>query len=496
MAQDMATISCEVGEIAEDHGKAGPSAVTGPASGGDVPHSIGVVKRILPAALGCFIEFYEFAIFSYLTEEITANFFAGHGGSLSTWAGFAMTFVFRPIGGAFFGSLADRFGRKPAMQLTLSFILFATLMQGLLPTFYCCGESWGWLGLALMLILRALQGLSCGGELTTAAVYITEISPRDRLGRNLMWVVPGAFGAWSFAGLVVFLCQKALDEEAMLRWGWRLPYLSTLVPGIIIFIARRYLEETPQFEDLAKAKVKHQAHLILECGSASNQAKAHKEKGPLLEVFANHKMSLLVGSLAAASMGSVDFCVAVYGPVLIRQQGHQIAPGTVSLGMMIKNLVPALLFPFTGMAIDRWGAGRMYGLATVLATLVPAAVLYWWAHCPASQAAASMLIGQFIIGLVSAVQISLYLWVVELFPVQVRVVGASVAYNIGLGIFGGMGPLICDAGGHLIAWDGLLSAPAAYNLVIGCLAVLACLGSRLLAKRGVMRVTHIREKPY
>merc|ERR1719277_2334312 len=141
-----------------------------------------VLSKILPAAAGSFIEFYEFAIFSYLSTDITGNFFAdGHGGSLGTWAGFAVTLAVRPLGGLFFGALGDRFGRKPAMQLTISLMLATTLLQGLLPSFYCCGEAWGWFGLVVLLLSRVLQGLSAGGELSCAAVYITEVSPHDRL---------------------------------------------------------------------------------------------------------------------------------------------------------------------------------------------------------------------------------------------------------------------------------------------------------------------------
>merc|ERR1711972_653910 len=142
-----------------------------------------------------------------------------------------------------------------AMQITIALMLTTTLLQGVLPSFYCCGEGWGWFGLMAMLLLRVLQGLSAGGELSTAAVYITEVSPRDRLGFNLSWIsLTGAFGAWSVASLVVFLFQSVLTEEQMMLWGWRLPYLTTIIPGIAVLLARGSLEETPDFEELLKSK--------------------------------------------------------------------------------------------------------------------------------------------------------------------------------------------------------------------------------------------------
>merc|ERR1719291_711739 len=99
-----------------------------------------------------------------------------------------------------------------------------------------------------------------------------------------------------------------------------------------------------------------------------------------------------------------------------------------------------------------------------------------------------MYAGQVMLGLCLALTTSVFLWTVELFPVQVRVTGVSVAYNIGVGIIGGMGPLISDAGNRMMDPQGLVSAPAAYTMFFGVVSLAACLGSRCLAKRGVMRV--------
>merc|ERR1712151_1115788 len=100
------------------------------------------------------------------------------------------------------------------------------------------------------------------------------------------------------------------------------------------------------------------------------------------------------------------------------------------------------------------------------------------------------------LGLCLALTTSIFLWIVELFPVQVRATGVSAANNIGVGIIGGMGPLISDAGNRAMDPKGLVSAPAAYTTFLGVVSLAACLGSRFLAKKGMMRVTHIREDPY
>merc|ERR1712232_35417 len=176
------------------------------------------------------------------------------------------------------------------------------------------------------------------------------------------------------------------------------------------------------------------------------------------------------------------------------QQDHGLPANVVTFSELMNYAIPALTAPAVGLLVDRWGAGRVYTLSVFLGgVVVPAPVLYWWAHVPGSQAIASIFIGQALLGLCLALQTSVYLWVVELFPVRVRVTGASVAYNIGVGICGGLGPLISDAGNKVVnPKDVIMSAPAIYTAAFGVLSLLACLGSRLLAKWGVMQVTHIR----
>lgn len=450
----------------------------------------GVLKKILPAAAGSFLEFYEFAIFSYMSKEITGNFFAdGHGGSLGTWAGFAITFAFRPIGGIFFGWIGDRFGRKPAMKLTIALMLGTTFVQGMLPTFYCCGESWGWLGLVLMLLCRVFQGMSAGGELSTAAVYITEVSPRKHLGLNLSWIsVTGAFGAWVVAALVVALCQTVFTEEDMLAWGWRLPYLSSVIPGLLIIIGRNSLEETAEFTESKQEKVQD--------AEAGTTAGASSAAASITEVIVKHRLAVLVGSLGCATFGAVSFVPSMYGVQFV-QKYDGLAGNVITLSELINYLIPALAAPLVGMLVDTWGAGRVLALSVFIGgILAPAPLLFWWAHVPPEQAVLSIFVGEAILGIALALMTAVYLWVVELFPVNVRVTGVSVAYNIGVGIFGGMGPLISDAGNRVMDPRALLSAPALYTTVIGILSFGAIMGSRMLAKRGLMTVTHIREHPY
>eukprot|EP00931_Biecheleriopsis_adriatica_P066731 TRINITY_DN4101_c0_g1_i1.p1 TRINITY_DN4101_c0_g1~~TRINITY_DN4101_c0_g1_i1.p1 ORF type:complete len:482 (+),score=67.73 TRINITY_DN4101_c0_g1_i1:88-1533(+) len=453
-----------------------------------------IFKKIIPAAGGSFIEWYDFAIYSYVSAYITGNFFSdGHGGSVATWFGFGLTFFFRPLGGAFFGWFADRLGRKPAMQLSIALMLFTTIAQGLLPTFYCCGDSWGWVGMIGLFICRALQGLSAGGEMSIAAAYIAEISPHDTLGFNLSWIsVAGNFLSYLVVSLVVVVFQTYFSAEFMQSWGWRLLFLSSLVPGLAVSVGRRYLQETPDFEELLKARIAN------ECSDAESGSLEKKSgsNGIWQELMANHKLALLIGSFGTASIGAVWYVVPTYGVQFIGQYNDLPANAT-TFSYCICYAVSLLFVPAVGKLIDVCGVGKIFALCAFTGcVVVPIPVFYWWTHVRQELAVSALYVGMAIIGLQGALTCSVYLWVVELFPVKVRTTGVSIAYNIGVGIFGGLGPVFADAANEFISPKGLMSAPVAFTFASGVLSLLALAAGHMLSKRGMLQLTHLRAFPY
>jgi MHS family proline/betaine transporter-like MFS transporter len=459
-----------------------------------------VLLKILPAAGGSFIEWYEFAIYSYVSTYITGNFFEGHGGSLATWAGFAVTFAFRPLGGATFGYIADAVGRAPAMQLTIVLMLVTTIAQGCLPTFHCCGGGWGWFGLVSLLICRALQGLSAGGELSTAAVYISEVSPARTLGLNLSWIsVSGTFGAWVVAALFIFILESFLTKDEMMSWGWRIPYITSVLPGALLIFARKYLTETEDFEDLVNAAIEKNQVSEAEMGNQTDNVESKTaaiKLSPLRDLCANHKLAVLMGSLGTAGIGAMWYVVPIYGISFI-QKYDDIAANSATLSAMICYLIPTLLAPFVGMLVDIWGTRKVHTLALFLGCVAtPIPLFYWWTHVPQSQATLAVFSGQVIVGLLEALTSAVYLWVIELFPVHVRSTGVSMAYNVGIGIFGGAGPLISDALQYAISPRGFISAPALYTLLTGIISLSAVLASHVLSRHGLLNLTHIRASPY
>merc|ERR1711920_980440 len=140
------------------------------------------------------------------------------------------------------------------------------------------------------------------------------------------------------------------------------------------------------------------------------------------------------------------------GGVQFIEQYNDLPPNATTISYAICYAVSLCLVPAVGKLIDAWGVGKTFMLCAFIGCLlVPSPVFYWWTHVPTAQAVSSLYIGMVLIGLQASLTCSVYLWVVELFPVKVRTTGVSVAYNLGVGIFGGLGPVISDAANDFIS---------------------------------------------
>uniref|UniRef100_A0A7S2JI09 Major facilitator superfamily (MFS) profile domain-containing protein n=1 Tax=Zooxanthella nutricula TaxID=1333877 RepID=A0A7S2JI09_9DINO len=243
---------------------------------------------------------------------------------------------------------------------------------------------------------------------------------------------------------------------------------------------------------MLKQEVDRQAANQLE--EAADEVESRDD--PLTELLGHHKMAVLIAALGTAGQSALGYVPPMYC-VQFMQDADEL-PGNVALfSQLLCFALAAALALFVGMLVDAWGACKVYTFALLAGCIVaPAPLLYWWAHVPQAVAVPAVLIGQAVLGLLLALSSSQYLWVVELFPARVRTTGVSVAYNIGVGVFGGLGPLISDAGGRLVSPRSLVSAPAAFTMLAGFASLAAIAGSHVLARRGVLRLTHIRASPY
>lgn len=240
-------------------------------------------KVIGASSMGTLIEWYDFFIFGSLAVVISTKFFSADNPTaafLSTLATFAAGFVVRPFGALFFGRLGDIIGRKYTFMATLVLMGGATFLIGCIPSY----ESIGFIAPLLVLILRLLQGLALGGEYGGAATYVAEHAPNGERGYWTSWIQTTATVGLFVSLLVILLTKTLLSEEQFDLWGWRVPFILSILMVYVSYLIRKNMDESPAFK---KAKDE---------GTTS--------KNPLKESFGNrYNMKFVLLALFGAVMG-------------------------------------------------------------------------------------------------------------------------------------------------------------------------------------------------
>jgi MFS family permease len=242
-----------------------------------------IFKVIGASSLGTLIEWYDFYIFGSLATIIGAKLFpadAGASALINTLAIFAAGFIVRPFGALVFGRLGDLIGRKYTFLLTLVLMGSSTFLIGLVPSY----EHIGYAAPILVLILRLVQGLALGGEYGGAATYVAEHAPVNKRGYFTSWIQTTATGGLFLSLGIIVLTKNLIGADGFADWGWRIPFLlSILLVGVSVYI-RLKMHESPMFSKL--------------------KSEGKVSKNPLKESFAhkaNFKMVLL--ALFGATMG-------------------------------------------------------------------------------------------------------------------------------------------------------------------------------------------------
>ena len=202
--------------------------------------------------LGNMLEFYEFGVYVEVTPQLTANFFDDYGDfghSFGVWFGFAVSFVVRPFGGALFGFIADKFGRRISIILSVAGMLTCTAGIGLLPTTGCCGAAAGVAGLVLLLLLKLCQGLFVGGEIVATMIFAVESAGPAHAATAAGLTLATASVGLIMAQLVVGVVETLTSDEQMLAWGWRVPFLLALPWGTaaVVLVSRQH--ESAEFAE-------------------------------------------------------------------------------------------------------------------------------------------------------------------------------------------------------------------------------------------------------
>jgi MFS family permease len=418
-------------------------------SGGARPHPLdaaqGIWKVITASSVGTMIEWYDFYIFGSLAAIISTQFFPGGSPTaafLKTLATFAVGFAVRPLGALVFGRIGDLIGRKFAFLATLLIMGGSTAAIGFLPGYSRIGVA----APIVLVVLRLLQGLALGGEYGGAAVYVAEHAPDGRRGFYTSFIQTTATLGLFLSLAVILLVRGAVGEDAFKVWGWRIPFVLSLLLVAISYYIRMRLRESPLFS------------ILKETGKTS--------KAPIQESFgtwARWKVFLVVLFGATAGQAVVWYTGQFYA-LLYLQTVLKVPLVTSYVIVAVALVLGAPLFIVFGSLSDRIGRKKIMMAGNLLAALlyIPiyhAMKLY---SSPVNAVALTALVFVQVV-FVTMVYGPIAAFLVEAFPAKIRYTSMSLPYHFGNGWFGGFLPIIATS---LVARTGNIYAGLAFPIVV------------------------------
>ena len=206
-------------------------------------------RTLLGAVSGHLIEWYDYGVYGFLAVYIGQAFFVTDNPAtslLASFGAFALSFFIRPLGGLFFGPLADKIGRRTTLVIVLTIMSGSTFLLGVLPTYASIGIA----APILLVLIRCLQGFSAGGEIGTITSFVSEYAGPGKRGYSTSWLMVTAVLGLLLGGAVANGLAWGIGEEAMQQWGWRIPFLIAAPMGAISMYIRLKLEDSPEFKAL------------------------------------------------------------------------------------------------------------------------------------------------------------------------------------------------------------------------------------------------------
>lgn len=395
-------------------------------------------KSVLVIVCGNVLEWYDFAIYGYFVSLIADQFFpAGDrtAALLAAFGVFALGFIGRVGGGLMYGMIADLAGRSHALRISVLLMAVSTTLMGLLPGYATLGA----LAPVLLTLLRLLQGLSVGGEFTTSITFLAERAAAGRRGLTSGLVGAAAATGFVLGSAVGALLSRVLTAAQLAEWGWRVPFLSGSLLGIIALLMRRHLVDLTE-PPATRMPARRLLHALVQ------------ERLPLLRTV----------------LGIAPYMVGFYLPFVYLATGLQkrglLGMQGALMATMLSMVGLGLLSPIAGWLADRSGTRRLLTISSVLLALLTAPLLRWaemGGFWRIMLAMALLVIMYAPLNAVAMPFLSLQ------FSSAFRGTGFSVAFNFASAAFGGLAPLAADlilnqtgslaATGLLITATGLLS---------------------------------------
>jgi MFS family permease len=382
-------------------------------------------RVVIAAAVGNVIEWYDFYIFGSLATILAVQFFeqgAGGGAALIRTVGtFTAGFLIRPLGAFVFGRVGDLIGRKYTFLITLTGMGLSTALIGIVPTYAQIGFTAG----ILLLVLRLIQGLCLGGEYGGAITYVAEHAPDEKRGYYTGWLQTSPTLGIVVSLAVIIGTREVLGAEAFNAWGWRIPFLLSLVMVAIAIYIRLQLQETPIFQAI--------------------KAKGQTATNPWREAFMGENLKYVaIASIVVIGEGVVWYSGQFWALYFIQQvQKPDVLTPAVITGAALLIATPSLIF-------FGWLSDRIGRKPIILAGFFLAATTYYPLYTALGRAAnptainypVAILIVAIMVCYVGMVYGPIGAFLAEYFPARIRYTSVSVPYHIGNGWGGGLVPVI------------------------------------------------------
>jgi metabolite-proton symporter len=368
------------------------------------------IWAIFASSSGNLVEWFDFYAYAFTALYFAPSFFPKGNQTtqlLQTAAVFAIGFLMRPIGGYVFGYIADRYGRKNSMMISVLMMCAGSLFIAIMPTYSTIGTA----APVMLLLARMIQGLSVGGEYGTSATYMSEVALPGKRGFYASFQYVTLIGGQLLASLVILFVQLALSDGELRAWGWRIPFLVGAAFAFVALFLRASLHET-----------------------SSAQDRARKEAGSLREVFTHHTRAFLIVLGYTAGGSLIFYTFTTYMQKYLVNTAH-MNDRTANVVMTAVLCTYMVLQPPFGAFSDRFGRKTSMLLFGGLATVFTVPLMYaigdvqnpFVAYVLIVLALSIVSFYTSISGLVKA----------EMFPPEVRAMSVGLAYAIANAVFGG-----------------------------------------------------------
>jgi MHS family shikimate/dehydroshikimate transporter-like MFS transporter len=429
---------------------------------GDAPGvPVRTAARSRKAAVGSFggaiVDWYDFLLYGFLAAIVfNVQFFPSADpmvGTLAAFATFGVGFLFRPLGGVLFGHYGDIFGRRAMLVITVGMMGISTAAIGVLPTY----ARIGWYAPLMLVALRALQGVAVGGEWGGAALMAVESAPVGKKAFYSSGVQVGYGVAMVLVTGIVSLLSRGLDNASFMAWGWRLPFLFSIVLVLIALWIRLSMDESQEFVEKVG---RHGEHHV---------------KMPAIAALHNNPMAfLLIIALRTVEMFAM-YIVTTFALAYSVTNLHMSRDLFLHIGFLV-GAISCVTIPAFAAVSDRIGSKRVYLTGAIIGLL--ASVPFFLAMEARSVVwivVFSVLLANISHDMVVSVQQPLF---TAFFGTEYRYSGAGIGYQVASVIVGGFTPFIATA---LLGINGTWYPVAAY-LTGGCLvSVLVASGMKMRA---------------